>query len=174
MNHGPERGTFQINRYLARCRTDGKASNPDRIELYTNMQQHQQIPDESGKQNNMDHALCGTTWICDKVRTNTTYAQNLYAAMCNREFQRQAVWTILRNDRWSCSWHRASGIIADIRQEGDYLNWYCSGWLTGFNETGLCNVDTTGTLCYVPEGQVTNEIRTDLALLGWHVLDDLG
>ena len=169
MNRSPDRYTFQISKYLERCQADGKDPNPDYVKLYTNMQQqHHQLPDEAWKQNNMEYDLCSTVWICDKARANTTYAQNLYAVMCNREFQRQAVWPILRNDRWSCSWRYAGGIVADMRQEGDYIDWYCSGI-----GDGLGNGDTTGTKGYVPEGQVTNEIRTDLSLLGWHVLDDL-
>ena len=55
------------------------------------------------------------------------------------------------------------GIVADLRGEGDYLNWYCSG-MGG----GLGNGDEDGTLGYVPESHVTDEIKADLGSLGWH------
>ena len=46
------------------------------------------------------------------------------------------------------------------------MSWYCSG----IGE-GLGNGDATGTKGYIAEGNITDEIRADLALLGWQVLD---
>jgi hypothetical protein len=82
--------------------------------------------------------------------------------MCNMQFQKLDVIPILKEELWSCSWRYAGGIIADMRQEGDYIDWYCSG-IGG----GLGNGDTTGTKGYVPEGIVTEEIESDLRELGW-------
>jgi hypothetical protein len=98
-----------------------------------------------------------TPWLVDKVRARPVYAQNLYAAMCNRDWQEQAVWPILKDETWSCSWRSAGGLIAELRGEGDYMDWYCSGMQ-----------DMPG---YVAESHVTDEIRQDLALIGWRPLD---
>jgi hypothetical protein len=54
-----------------------------------------------------------------------------------------------------------------MRQEGDYIDWYCSGI-----GDGLGNGDAEGIKRYVSEGYVTDEIREDLQKLGWIVLPD--
>ena len=48
-----------------------------------------------------------------------------------------------------------------MREEGDYINWYCSG-IGG--DLSMEDVRSEG---YVPEGQVTEEIELDLNRLGW-------
>ena len=103
-------------------------------------------------------------WMMQKVRERENYAQNLYAAMCNNVFQRNEVWPRLKNEYWSCSWRSAGGLIARLRNEGDYMDWYCSG-IGG----GLGNGDETGVKGYVPESEVTDEIRQDLFAIGWMV-----
>ena len=113
----------------------------------------------------MDLDICQCWWLTEKIRRDDVYAQNLYAAMCNQEWQYQDAWTILKDKTWSCSWRTAGQIIADIRGSGDYIDWHCSGM--GFYieakepESG-----------FVPEGMVTEEIRADLAELGWHPMGD--
>jgi hypothetical protein len=54
-----------------------------------------------------------------------------------------------------------------MREQGDYINWYCSG--TG---EGLGNGDADGTKGYVGEGVVTDEIYGDLIKLGWKTITD--
>jgi hypothetical protein len=113
----------------------------------------------------MDIDICQCPDLVAKVRGDEVYAQNLYAAMCNQEWQYQDVWTLLTGKTWGCSWRSAGGIVADIRGEGDYLDWYCSG-MTG-------NPDNHGHTPrhFVGEGTVTDEIRWDLAQIGWHPVD---
>jgi hypothetical protein len=120
----------------------------------------------------MEYDLLTTDWILAKVRASDSYAQNLYAAMCNNDFTKRELWPILKEEKWSASWRYAGGIIADMRQEGDYIDWYCSG-MGGLNqeydqkETNEQWQKRTG---YVPESVVTEEIEQDLNRLGWIVI----
>ena len=132
-------------------------------------------------ENDLEWDLRTTDWILQKVRGSEAYAQNLYAAICNNEFQRKEVFQILSNQTWAASWRYAGGIIADMRQEGDYIDWYCSG----IHESMYEDDETFQNMSkeqqerylfvknnFVSEGIVTNEIRDDLEKLGWIVLDN--
>jgi hypothetical protein len=112
--------------------------------------------------NNLEHDLMNCDWLRDKVRASDTYAQNLYAAMCNQSWQKLDVIDILTDREWCCTWRYAGGIVAELREEGDYMNWYCSGM-----GSGLGNGDEDGSKGYVGEGMVTDEIEEDLKTLGW-------
>ena len=112
----------------------------------------------------LEQDLLASEYMLSQVRASDTYAQNLYAAMCNREFQRNDTWPILTDRRWSCTWRYAGGIIADMQQKGDYMNWYCSG----IRGTDSEDEKLKG---YVPEGHVTDEIRSDLFRIGWRVIE---
>ena len=119
------------------------------------------------QKNNMEYDLRTCEPFLKKVRSSDTYAQNLYAALCNNDFTKLDVIPILKEEKWSCSWRHAGGIIADMRVQGDYIDWYCSGI-----GDGLGNGDTTGVKGYVSESVVTDEIREDLKKLGWIVSTD--
>jgi hypothetical protein len=92
--------------------------------------------------------------------------------MCNREFTKNEVWPILKDQRWSCSWRGAGGIVADMREEGDYIDWYCSGIRD--NDELVASVDPASGISrqYVNEAVVTDEIREDLLKLGWVVVPE--
>lgn len=156
-----QRHKFQLEKYLERCKEKGEEPNEDYIEMYKKIFLDHEIrfDDPEKKVNNLEYDLLTTDWILEKVRNSEAYAQNLYAAMCNTDFVKNDVWPRLQDQRWSCSWRYAGGIIADMRQEGDYIDWYCSG--IGSDNNG-----------YVGEGHVTDEIREDLIKLGWIVIDD--
>lgn len=94
------------------------------------------------------------------------YAQNLYAAMCNMQWQKAEVWPVLKDELWSCTWRYAGGIVADLQGKGDYMSWYCSG--IGGGNYLQDDYDDLMRKGYVSEGTVTDEIRADLAALGWH------
>ena len=110
---------------------------------------------------NLEKDIQQCDWMLKKVVDNETYAQNLYAAMCNNVFQRNEVWPRLKDEYWSCSWRSAGGIVADLRGQGDYMDWYCSG-IFGAGETDSFQG-------YVSESTVTDEIRQDLFAIGWTV-----
>jgi hypothetical protein len=107
---------------------------------------------------NLGDDLAKCHHIVEKVRASKVYAQNLYASMCNMKWQRAEVWPILKGELCSYSWRSAGGLIADLREEGDYLTWYCSG---------IIGDDDEREKGYVGEGMVTEEIREDLKRLGW-------
>ena len=114
----------------------------------------------------LDFDLVQCDWLVEKVRGSRVYAQNLYSALCNREWQERHVFEVLSDRTWSCSWRTAGEIVADIRDQGDYLDWYCSGLYKSHpdDDLGLVHSAQTG---YVSEGTITDEIRTDLAVIGW-------
>jgi len=174
LSKSPDRHKFQLEKYIEHKAEEGRTVDNDE-DVKAMVEYYQNIPIEKGKtestdafkKNNMEYDLRSTEWICEKVRNTDKYAQNLYAAMCNRDFMRNDVLPILKEEIWHCSWRYAGGIIADMRLEGDYIDWYCSG----IGE-GIGNGDIEGSKGYVAEGVVTDEIREDLLKLGWIVLDN--
>ena len=151
------------------------------IEYYKNSNQQKLDLEETDewRKDNMEYDLRTSELIVEKCNDNI-YAQHLYAAMCNNEFIKNDVWPILSDKRWSCSWRYAGGIVADIRQEGDYIDWYCSGIknnedLTDEEYNQLSRAQQAAYLevkARVSESVVTDEIRADLFKLGWIVIDD--
>jgi hypothetical protein len=169
----PERHTFQKEGYIKRCEENGIDPNPDYVNMYKTWreQDEENLVDPAWQKDNMEYDLRSTKWICDKVKANDNYAQNLYAAMCNMQFIKLDVMPILKDQRWSASWRHSGGIIADMQEKGDYIDWYCSGIGNSDSELGY---GLTGAIpktdddrVYVPEGYVTDEIRADLQQLGW-------
>ena len=123
------------------------------------------------KHYSMQTDMMETAWFRDKVKSSKSYAQNLYAAMCNNDFQKQDVWEVLTNQLWGCSWRAAGGVVATLRDCGeDYMDYYCSG-MGGFGtydrDPGTYYEETQ----YVSESTVTDEIREDLLRLGWVVVN---
>ena len=151
----PDRNTFQKNAYLARCAEEGKEPSEAYLKMWETSDQQDAEWAEQEHVNDLEYDLRSTDWIVAKARANEYYAQNIYAALCNMEWQRADVWPVLKDERWSCTWRSAGGIVADLRGEGDYIDWYCSG-MGDKKDTG-----------FVSEGTVTDEIREDFAQLGW-------
>lgn len=171
LSKSPDRNTFQMNCYIQRKEEEGIDNAEEyqkTLEYYKSIQirKDEREQDPEWQQNSLEYDLRSTDWILEKVRASDVYAQNLYAAMCNNEFQKLAVMPILKDQKWSCSWRYAGGIIADMRREGDYIEWYCSGMggVVGKHD---------GVDGFQPESTVTVEIEQDLKKLGWIVFTDL-
>ena len=168
----PERHTFQKEGYIRRCEEEGKEPNPDYVNMYKTWREQDEdnLVDPKWQKNNMEYDLRSSKELCDKVKKYDNYAQNLYAAICNMTWQSREFWQELKGEVWSASWRRAGGIVADMREQGDYIDWYCSGIGNEEYGNGLDGtkpvVDEDGRT-YVPEGQVTEEIELDLNRLGW-------
>jgi hypothetical protein len=118
---------------------------------------------------NMQTDMMDSEWFRNKVKLSKPYAQNLYAAMCNNEFQKQDTWEVLTDNRWSCSWRAAGGVVATLCEQGDYMDWYCSG-MGGFADDQTDPEKYYEETGYVKESEVTDEIRADLLKLGWIVI----
>lgn len=129
-----------------------------------------QEADPEWQKNNLEYDLRSTDWMIEKVRANESYAQNLYAALCNNEFQQQEVWPLLKDQKYMCSWRHAGGIVADMLGKGDYIDWYCSGIRNDDYQTD--NDTPRRNDQFVGEGHVTDEVRADLQRLGWEVVTD--
>jgi hypothetical protein len=171
VSKSPDRFSFQKEGYVKRQAEKGETPNEAYLDYFEKVIDHHdhKFDDPASHVNNMEYDLVTTDWILEKVRASETYAQNLYASICNNDFIKLEVVPILRQDPdrdyWSASWRSAGGIVADMRQEGDYIDWYCSGI-----GDGLGNGDADRTKGYVPEGMITDEIRNDLQRLGWAIV----
>ena len=124
----------------------------------------------SGQEPDMFDDMQAAAWFVAKVRASKSYAQNLYAALCNNDFQKHEVWPMLKNDTWSVSWRGAGSLVADLRNEGDYMDWYCSFQRLPATYDEKEGEEYMARKHYVSEGTVTDEIREDLGRLGWLVL----
>jgi hypothetical protein len=171
ISKSPNRHSFQKGGYVKRQEDAGEPVSEEYLDMFDkilNRHEHK-FDDPASHINNMEYDLLTTDWILKKVRDNDSYAQNLYAAMCNNEFQKLDVIPILKNETWGASWRYAGGIIADMQQKGDYIDWYCSG-IGGGDEPHVYgdgyDLKRKG---YVPEGRITDEIRADLQQLGWAI-----
>lgn len=169
----PQRGTFQRDAYIARMAEEGRGLDDPHVQRMVKFYEDwakrdaETEADPEWQQQNLEYDLRTTKWVIEKCRSDT-YAQNLYAALCNIRWQKREVLPILKDEHWSCSWRSAGGIVADLQGKGDYIDWYCSGisnYQTDDDEAdGSAVLETKG---YVPEGTVTDEIENDLYVLGW-------
>jgi hypothetical protein len=115
----------------------------------------EQEADIEWQKDNLEWDLRTSDKLCAKVKDDD-YAKKLYAALCNTDWLRLEVIPLLRQhpdkDMWHCSWRYAGGIVAHMREEGDYIDWYCSG----------------------NEGYIDPEVAEDLKELGWQGIDSEG
>jgi hypothetical protein len=182
ISKSPERHTFQAEQYVKRCEEEGKEPEESYLDIYKSARQRDEenMANPDWQENNMEYDLRSTDWILEKVRGDDVYAQNLYAAMCNNEFQKNDFLPRLKGQTWGASWRYAGGIIADMQQKGDYIDWYCSGIRNhedlddeSFNALTKEQQDFyISRKAFVSESVVTDEIRADLKKLGWLVVEN--
>ena len=181
MKRSPQRGSFMLKKIQEKLEVDDHDQESlDMIEFYKTHNQHRLELEETTdwQTDNMEYDLRSTEWILKKVCENESYAQNLYAAMCNNDYTKNEVWPILEEKRWSCSWRHAGGIIADMQEKGDYIDWYCSGIRNDepFDDDQYQQLTKEQqeryiqSRSFVSEGIVTEEIENDLLKLGWIVI----
>lgn len=143
----PDRGSFYRNIWKKELEK-GNTTQELYDHMMTILDEEKAKEKETDKNFNLEYDLRSNLEILNKARNSEVYSQNLYSALCNNRF-------FYSDNEWTCSWRHAGGIVADILQTGDYIDWYCSGM-----------ADKPG---YVSEGFVTDEIRLDLIKMGWIV-----
>ncbi len=180
----PDRGSFRVENLLKRVEegTLEVEKAEQEMDFYKSWEQRTLELEETAewRKDNMEYDLRSTQWIIDKVKADDVYAQHLYAAMCNNDFIKNDVWPILTDKTWSCSWRSAGGIVANIQEKGDYIDWYCSGIrdITDMDDDQFRQLTKEQqeaylqSKAYVSESVVTDEIRQDLFKLGWLVKED--
>jgi hypothetical protein len=186
ISSSPDRHTFQKQKYIEGCLEAGQSLDDPEVQAMLEMYESWALRDEENlvnaewQKNNMEFDMRTTDWMVAKVCESRVYAQNLYAALCNNTFQKQDVWTILKDQTWACTWRSAGGIVANMRGEGDYIDWYCSGikgedvteqseWNMLTQEQQMFHRESQA---HVSESVVTDEIREDLGRLAWTVVTD--
>lgn len=177
----PDRYGFQKDAYIERALENGKTLDDPVVQAMIKMhedaieQDEKNVTDTEWQKHNMEFDMRSSEWMVAKVRESRIYAQHLYAAMCNNDFQRLEVFPILKDQRWTCSWRYAGGIVAHMRSQGDYIEWYCSG-IKGRDllEDGEWERMTLEqqthykeSQAFVGEGMITDEIMADLKKIGW-------
>ena len=75
----------------------------------------------------------------ERMKTDEEFCKQVWSSLANVD------WTHVDGDKGDYSFRSAGGLISDIREEGCYMDWYCSG----------------------PDGVVSEEIATALAAEGW-------
>lgn len=178
ISKSPERNTFHKNIYLESQAEKGLTPENDENTRETvkffesfEVEANNLEANPEWQKNNLEWDLRTTGWILEKARSNKSYAQNIYAALCNNGFVKLDIIQILKEKEWSCSWRYAGGIVADMCQEGDYIDWYCTGIRGGMTLDNESEEEIKNTE-FVPEGKITKEIRDDFRKLGWVPTDD--
>lgn len=115
---------------------------PEVYEMYQKIWQNEKAKDAIPTNDfpNLEYELRTSEYIYNKCLASKQYCMDLYAALCNNEFWKD-------NKECSYSWRTSGGIIANILEKGDYIDWYLSG----------------------NEGYVSDEVREDLSKLGWSI-----
>ncbi len=169
VSKSPERNTFQKEGYLERCAKEGKEPSQAYLKMWDDATAADNDWAEQEHKNDLEYDLRTTDWVLAKARARDSYAQNIYAALCNMRWQKLDVMPILKEELCSYSWRYAGGIVADMLQKGDYIDWYCSG-MGGLNQeydAKETNEEWQKRTGYVPESVITDEIREDFKKLGW-------
>lgn len=83
----------------------------------------------------------------DRVRhlvRSELFAPLLYGALCNTLWRHRTA-----GAEWRCSWRHAGGIVADLRGQGCYTDWYCS----------------------MGEGLIDEQVLAEIGALGWELVE---
>lgn len=186
MNSSPTKGTFHSQCKIKDVAEQGRDPDLDEeVQLAISHEQEwnkhvkKREADAEWQKNNLEYDLRSTKWICDKAKASESYAQNVYAALCNQDWQKNDVWPLLKGETYSCSWRYAGGIVADMCETGDYIDWYCSGIKDNWSDEEYHNANKEAQELYlwmknnfVGEGVVTDEVKQDFFKLGWIPVED--
>jgi len=124
------------------------------IKFYEKCRDENCVKKES--RNDLENDLRGCSWIINKCKKSKVYSQNLYAALCNNDFKKIGLLESFADIIWHTSWRGSGGIVANLREQGDYIDFYCSGMSDKEH--------------FLSEGEVSKEIEQDLKKLGWQIV----
>lgn len=79
------------------------------------------------------------TLFKDRIKTSDEFCKSLWSALANVD------WINEDGTEFGCTFRHAGAIIAEIRGDGGYMDWYCSG----------------------EYATVSDEIANELKKLGW-------
>lgn len=133
----PEKGSFW-QQYLDKAVADGRISKEAYIQFCESNNRNKSSGMNLSNEFKLENDLRSNEYIRNKCLNSEQYCEDLYAGLCNNEFTKDSIVC-------SYSWRTCGGIIADILEKGDYIDWYLSG----------------------NEGVLSKEIKDDLELLGW-------
>ena len=106
--------------------------------------------DHSPRAPSLERDLTASPGVIRRIPSDL-FARLLYAALCNTEWRHRGTGTL-----WSISWRGAGGVVADLRGEGNYMDWYCSGGEGLVDEGVLAEIEGLG-WDLVPEGSAVAE-----------------
>lgn len=86
----------------------------------------------------LERDLAGSRTVVEAMRSDL-YATLLYAALSNTAWRHRAT-----GARWSCSWRVAGDVVARLRGEGCYMDWYGGGGEGLVDEVVLADVEAMG------------------------------
>jgi hypothetical protein len=95
----------------------------------------------------LEKDVVDTDWLRERITSSEEYARAFYSTLCNNAFKHKEGGPL---DIWTCSWRYAGEMLSNIRAQGDYSYYYCSG----------------------NEGVIDPEVRFDIAQIGWNILDN--
>lgn len=150
----PDRFGFMIDNYKKKLE-----KNPENMEMKKTLEFYERCRTlnalDEFKENDLAYDLRKCEWIVKKCKSSKRYSQNLYAALCNNSFSKNG-------NEWHCSWRSSGGLVSNLREEGDYADWYCSGVPLDWNLPAKDG--------HAPEGTIVEEVKSDLERLGWEVI----
>ena len=180
MASSPDRGNYHIECEFKSVKSGVKTMDQAQqmIDFYKSWQIRRQELEETDewKLNNMEYDMRTSEVMVNKAKRCRVYSQNLYAAICNNDFIKNDVWPLLQGKTWGASWRSAGGIVANMREEGDYIDWYCSGIRNDYEELDDDQYQSLSkeqqesyiqSKRFVAEGVIVDEIRKDLFDIGW-------
>lgn len=97
---------------------------------------------------NMEQDMLISDYFRNKVK-DRGFALDLYCALCNNEFIKDGI-------KFSCSWRYAGEMVAKLKGDGSYMDYYMS-----FDDN-------------ITEGVISDEIKTALKMIGWEKHETIG
>jgi hypothetical protein len=91
----------------------------------------------------LERDLAMSDRVCGLIRSDV-FSVLLYGALCNTSWRHKST-----GATWHCSWRGAGGIVAELRGEGCYTDWYCSSG----------------------EGLVDEHVLAEIGALGWALVE---